>query len=169
MAKYSVFRLTRRKGISQKPRAAQFKRKTSVSAGGLMDSSALLRSLACISLGASCGASLRWLLGLGLNALFPLIPPGTLTANLLGGYLMGLALCAFPAFPSLGPEWRLLFVTGFLGSLTTFSAFSGETVLLLTQQRIFTALAAIAFHVIGSLSMTALGMISFPWIKNVFS
>lgn len=127
------------------------------------------RALAAISIGASLGATLRWLLGLGLNALFPPILIGTLTANLIGGYCMGLALAAFIAFPSLGPEWRLLIVTGFLGSLTTFSAFSGETMLLLTHHRFFTATATILLHVAGSLGMTFLGMTTFPFLRNLFS
>ena len=83
----------------------------------------MLNSILAISLGASAGAVLRWFLGRALNTLFPAIPPGTLAANLLGGYLIGLALAVFAAAPSVSPEWRLLIITGFLGGLTTFSLF----------------------------------------------
>ena len=79
-----------------------------------------------ISGGAALGANARWLLGLWLNALFPALPLGTLAANLLGGWLIGLALGVFAWLPALAPEWRLFLVTGFLGALTTFSTFSAE-------------------------------------------
>ena len=83
----------------------------------------MLNSILAISAGAALGAVMRWLLGLSLNALFPTIPPGTLVANLLGAYLIGIALALFAQHPALAPEWRLLLITGFLGSLTTFSTF----------------------------------------------
>lgn len=118
----------------------------------------MLYSLLAISLGAATGACLRWFLGLALNALFPLIPLGTLTANLVGGYLIGLAAGFFAQFPTLPPEWRLLIITGFLGGLTTFSTFSAEIVTLLREWRILLAGAGIAVHVLGSLGMTLLGM-----------
>lgn len=115
-------------------------------------------SILAISLGAALGALLRWQLAVWLNALVPNLPPGTLVANLLGGFLMGLALALFAATPELGPEWRLLVITGFLGGLTTFSAFSGEVVLLLQEGKTAWALATIAAHVAGSLLMTLLGL-----------
>lgn len=115
-------------------------------------------SILAISIGASAGAVSRWLLGILLNSLFPLIPPGTLTANLLGGYLVGIALVFFASHPVLAPEWRLLIITGFLGGLTTFSTFSAEVITLTQQGRLLWAGAAIAFHVAGSLAMTILGM-----------
>ncbi len=118
----------------------------------------MLRSLVCISAGASAGAILRWLLGLALNAAFPLIPLGTLAANLMGGYLVGVAVSGFALLPSLGPEWRLLVITGFLGGLTTFSTFSAEVSALVVQQRLAAALLSVSLHVCGSLSMTFLGM-----------
>ena len=80
----------------------------------------MLYSVLAISLGASAGAVSRWLLGLGFNTLFPTIPPGTLLANLLGGYLIGIAVTFFAANPNLPPEWHLLVITGYLGGLTTF-------------------------------------------------
>ena len=93
----------------------------------------MLHPIIAISVGASAGAVLRWLLGLALNALFPTIPLGTLAANLIGGYLIGLAMAVFASLPGLAPEWRLLIITGFLGGLTTFSSFSLDTLLLMQQ------------------------------------
>ena len=87
----------------------------------------MLRSVLAISLGASAGAVLRWSLGASLNALFPLIPLGTWVANMLGGYLIGVAVAFFAAYSALAPEWRLLVITGFLGGLTTFSTFSAAS------------------------------------------
>jgi CrcB protein len=115
-------------------------------------------SLVAISVGASLGALLRWFLGTKLNSLFPSIPPGTLTANLVGGYLIGVAVAYFSSHPSLPPEWRLLIVTGFLGGLTTFSTFSAEIVAQLMAGRMMWALSGIAAHVAGSLLMTLLGI-----------
>ncbi|GAA5131009.1 fluoride efflux transporter CrcB [Alloalcanivorax gelatiniphagus] len=109
-------------------------------------------------MGAALGANLRWLLSLGLNALFPAIPLGTLAANLLGGWLIGVALGVFAGLPSLTPEWRLLVVTGFLGALTTFSSFSAEMFINLQAGRWGLATAGIAAHVVGSLCMTGLGL-----------
>lgn len=112
----------------------------------------MLHPIIPISIGASAGATLRWLLGLTLNAVFPTIPLGTLVANLLGGYLIGLAISIFSAYPMIGAEWRLLIITGFLGALTTFSTFSAEVTTLLQQGRWLWAAGAIALHVCGSLT-----------------
>ena len=117
-------------------------------------------SILAISLGAAAGACLRWFLGLGLNAVFPLIPLGTLTANLVGGYLIGLAIAFFAQFTQLAPEWRLFIITGFLGGLTTFSTFSAEAVTLLQGQRYGWALLHVLVHVSGSLCMTVLGLMT---------
>ena len=111
-----------------------------------------------IGIGAACGAWLRWGLGLWLNPLFPPIPPGTLAANLLGAYLMGLALAAFSHWSGLSPELKLGFTTGFLGGLTTFSTFSGEVTSLVLHQQVGMALGEISVHVAGSLAMTYLGI-----------
>ncbi len=111
-----------------------------------------------IGIGAACGAWLRWGLGLWLNPLFPTIPPGTLAANLLGAYLMGLALAAFSHWSGLSPELKLGFTTGFLGGLTTFSTFSGEVTSLMLRQQVGMALGEIGVHVAGSLAMTYLGI-----------
>lgn len=118
----------------------------------------MIQSILAISVGASLGAVLRWFLGLALNAAFPLIPLGTLTANLVGGYLIGLALAIFATHPTISPELRLLIITGFLGGLTTFSTFSAEVTTLLQQGKLLWAGGAIALHVIGSLLMTLLGL-----------
>lgn len=101
---------------------------------------------------------LCWLLGLSLNALFPVIPLGTLAANLIGGYLIGLALAVFTSHPGFAPEWRLFVITGFLGGLTTFSTFSAEVAALIQEGRMLWATGAISVHVIGSLVMTLLGL-----------
>ena len=126
----------------------------------------MLNSVLAISAGAALGAVLRWLLGLGLNGLFPAIPPGTLTANLIGGYLIGAAMAVFAASPALAPEWRLFVITGFLGGLTTFSAFSAEVTALIQHGRIAMAIAAIGMHVAGSLLMTLLGLASVAWLRG---
>lgn len=129
----------------------------------------MLQSVFAISAGASAGAVSRWLVGLALNSVHPLIPLGTLAVNLIGGYLIGLALSVFAFVPSIGAEWRLLIITGFLGGLTTFSTFSGEVVLLLQQQK-FAAAGLLAFlHLAGSIAMTFLGMGSFLLARSWFS
>ncbi|WP_433735141.1 fluoride efflux transporter CrcB [Pseudomonas monteilii] len=124
----------------------------------------MLKSLFVIAIGASLGAWLRWLLGMKLNALFPTIPPGTVVANLVGGYIIGLAIALLAASPSLSPEWRLLIITGFCGGLTTFSTFSAETVALIQEGRLLWALGSISLHVAGSLAMTAAGLLSYQMI-----
>ena len=118
----------------------------------------MLLAIAAISLGAALGALLRWLLGLGLNQLLPTLPLGTLTANLVGGYLVGLALALFAQLPTLAPEWRLFVITGFLGGLTTFSTFSAEVVQALQQGRTGWAAATVVAHVSGSLLLTLAGL-----------
>ena len=123
-------------------------------------------SILVISIGAALGAVSRWLLGLALNHLFPLIPLGTLAANLLGGYCMGLCMGLFASHPSLPPEWRLFLATGFLGALTTFSTFSAETVTLIQQGRLSMAAGASALHLFGSIAMTILGIASFAWFRR---
>ena len=117
-----------------------------------------LAAAAAVATGAVLGAWLRWGLAVGLNGLFPALPPGTLVANLGGGYLIGLALAWFALHPELPAQWKLLVVTGFLGALTTFSAFSAEVVGLLQAGRARWALATVATHVLGSLAMTFAGI-----------
>ncbi|WP_449102897.1 fluoride efflux transporter CrcB [Pseudomonas extremaustralis] len=124
----------------------------------------MLKSLIVIAVGASLGAWLRWLLGMKLNALFPTIPPGTVVANMVGGYIIGLAIAFLAASPTVSPEWRLLIITGFCGGLTTFSTFSAETVALIQEGRLLWALGSISLHVLGSLAMTAAGLLSYQMI-----
>ncbi len=120
-----------------------------------------MKSIIAISAGAAIGAVLRWALGLRLNALFPALPPGTLAANLIGGYVIGVAMAYFATTPAIPSEWRLLVITGFCGGLTTFSTFSAEVVTLLQQGRLAMAGATIAAHVVGSVAMTLLGIGSY--------
>ena len=119
---------------------------------------AMLRSVLAISAGSSLGALLRWWFALRLNASFPLIPPGTLLANLIGGYIVGVAIALFGSYSALALEWRLFVITGFCGGLTTFSTFSAEVVDLLQQGRLSMALAAAAVHLVGSVLMTLAGI-----------
>ena len=114
-----------------------------------------------ICLGACVGALARWQLGLWLNptpASSIMLPWGTLAANLIGGYLVGLCVGVFQQLPELDPVWRLALVTGFLGALTTFSSFSAEVVGMLQQGRFALALGTAALHLLGSLILTALGL-----------
>jgi CrcB protein len=119
-----------------------------------------------VGLGAAVGAWLRWGLGLWLNPALPELPPGTLAANLGGGYLIGLAIAFFIQHPGLSPEWRLFIITGFLGGLTTFSTFSAETVTLLMRGQYAWGTAIIALHLGGSLLMTVLGMYTFKLVQQ---
>lgn len=118
----------------------------------------LLSVLACIAAGAVLGAWLRWALSYWLNPRSELLPFGTLAANLIGGYLIGVAVAVFIAHPSVSPGWRLLIITGFLGGLTTFSTFSAESVALLQGARWAAALVHTAAHLFGSLAATAAGI-----------
>jgi CrcB protein len=116
--------------------------------------------------GAGAGALLRWVLGLALNPIFPTVPLGTLAANVLGGYLMGICLGLFSIYQALPVEVRLLATTGFLGGLTTFSTFSGEVVTLIARQQLAWALAAIGAHLIGSLVCTGLGLLTVQLLRG---
>jgi len=113
---------------------------------------------ACLSCGAALGAMARWWLVESLNG--TRLPLGTLTANLLGGYLVGVAVVLFARFPSLTLEVRLGVITGFLGALTTFSTFSAETIALLRDHDIKTGLLNVVLHVGGSLLATLLGIVT---------
>jgi len=115
-------------------------------------------AFAAVGVGAAFGAWTRWGLGLLLNHVFPTLPLGTLAANLLGGYLMGLTLGALSHFEALPPELRLLATTGFLGSLTTFSTFSAEATTLLGRDQLGWAAAHVAAHLASSLALTFAGI-----------
>lgn len=117
-------------------------------------------AIVAVFVGAGLGACLRHALNLALNPLWPDMPLGTLASNLIGGYLVGAAAAYFLIRTQLPPEYRLLVITGFLGGLTTFSAFSLEVVSLLQGDRPAIALLTVAAHVLGSLALTALGALS---------
>jgi CrcB protein len=125
------------------------------------------KSIVAISVGASAGALLRWWLGNRLNSAFPLLPPGTLAANIIGAYVIGAAIAFFAAFPALPAEWRLLIITGFCGGLTTFSTFSAEVVGLLQHGQGRWALIEVATHVTASLLMTFAGMATVLWVRGL--
>ncbi|OVZ65381.1 fluoride ion transporter CrcB [Pigmentiphaga sp. NML030171] len=126
----------------------------------------MLLAVIAIAVGAAVGALLRWVMGLGLNALLPAMPPGTLAANLIGAYIIGLAVAYFAGNPALPPHWRLLIITGFCGGLTTFSTFSAELVALIQQQRLGWVAATILVHVGGSVAMTLLGIATYAGLRQ---
>ena len=122
-----------------------------------------------VCIGACAGALARWQLGLWLNPIAisgTVLPWGTLAANLIGGYLVGVCVAVFQAMPELDPTWRLLLVTGFLGALTTFSSFSAEVVAMLAQQRYALSLGTAGLHLLGSLGMTIAGIWTFSWLGS---
>lgn len=114
-----------------------------------------------VALGAAIGALLRWWAGLWLNSHWSGFPLGTLLVNCAGGLLIGVALAWFERTPD--ELARLLLVTGFLGGLTTFSSFSGESLILLHRGEYALALAHTAAHVLGSLGFAAFGF----WALNL--
>lgn len=124
------------------------------------------KSIVAIGVGGGVGALLRWWLGLTLNAYFPAIPPGTLAANLIGGYVVGVAVAFFATYSAIAPEWRLFVITGFCGGLTTFSTFSAEIVTLMQQGRTLLALGAAGAHLCGSIIMTLAGIGTVVWIRG---
>ena len=123
-------------------------------------------SVFAICIGASVGALSRWGLALWLTP-GGVIPWGTLAANLLGGYLIGVAIAVFQAMPQIDPVWRLLLVTGFLGGLTTFSTFSAEVVTYLLEARYGLATGVALIHVTGSLLMTVAGIRSATFFISI--
>ena len=116
-------------------------------------------SIVAVFGGAGGGALLRWWLGGVLNPVFPTVPLGTVAANLIGGLLVGVASAFFTHNSGLAPEWRLLIITGFLGGLTTFSTFSVEVVTLIGRHEHWWALGAASVHLVGSLVLTAAGIL----------
>ncbi|WP_229414797.1 fluoride efflux transporter CrcB [Massilia aurea] len=123
-------------------------------------------SFAAVGIGAALGAWLRWAFSLWLGSLHGFVQVGTLAANLVGGFLVGLALGFFTDQPQLAPEWRLFVITGFLGGLTTFSSFSGESVLLLQRGELGWALAHTALHLAGSLLLCAAGFATWRMLRG---
>lgn len=110
-----------------------------------------------VGLGSAIGAWLRWGLSLWINPFTSRFPLGTLAANLMGGFLVGLAVAFFARHPEMSPAWRLFAITGFLGGLTTFSTYSAEVVGLLERGEIVMGLAVAGTHLVGSFALTALG------------
>ena len=126
----------------------------------------MLGSVASISVGAALGALLRWLLAGRFNPMHESFPLGTLAANLIGGYLIGIAVAYFGEHPELPPEWRLFVVTGFLGGLTTFSTYSAEVVTLMHEARFLAGFTVALAHLAGSFALTALGMATVHWLRQ---
>jgi CrcB protein len=126
----------------------------------IMSATSLAGSAIAVGFGAAVGALVRWQLSAWLNAQAWAVPAGTLVANVLGGYLAGLALAWFTQNPDVPPVWRLLVITGFLGGLTTFSTFSLEVLTQLQQGRLGTALSTAALHLFGALLATWAGWAS---------
>jgi CrcB protein len=124
------------------------------------------KSMLAVALGGMLGCLMRWGLALTLNRYFPIVPPGTLAANLIGCYVIGMALAVFAVNPGIPIEWKLLVTTGFCGGLTTFSTFSAEVVTLLQAGRMAWAMGTIAIHVVGSLAMTFAGIATIGWARN---
>jgi CrcB protein len=122
-------------------------------------------SILAIFFGAGLGALLRAGFNLLTASVVSMIPLGTLISNLVGGYLIGFAVAYFGNNPSLSPEWRLLVITGFLGGLTTFSSFSAEVVGFMQRGEFTWALGTALVHLIGSLALTFLGILSYQALK----
>jgi CrcB protein len=117
-----------------------------------------------VFVGAGLGACLRWWLSIQFNPLFPTIPLGTLASNLIGGYVIGVAVAYFTVRSDLPPEIRLFVITGILGGLTTFSTFSAEVVSLLMQAQFGWALALTSAHLVGSFGATFIGIVTTRWL-----
>ncbi|TDN70635.1 fluoride efflux transporter CrcB [Paraburkholderia sp. BL10I2N1] len=115
-------------------------------------------SIFAVGIGGALGSLLRWILGVRLNTVFPLLPFGTLASNIIAGYIIGVAIAVFGRYPGIAPEWRLFVITGLMGGLSTFSTFSAEVVSHLQQGRLGWAAGEIAIHVGSSLLMTILGL-----------
>lgn len=126
----------------------------------------MLGSVLSIAAGASLGALLRWVLAVRFNPMYPALPLGTLAANLVGGYIIGIAIAYFAWRPDVPPEVRLFVITGFLGGLTTFSTFSAEVVTQLQQGAVLPALVTAASHMLGSFALTALGIATVAWLRQ---
>lgn len=117
----------------------------------------MFQSFLAVAIGGALGSLFRWFLGVRLNGLYPDLPLGTLAANVIAGYIIGVAIAFFARLPQIPPEWRLFVTTGLMGGLSTFSTFSAEVVSKLQQGRFGWAASEVAFHLSGSIIMTILG------------
>lgn len=125
----------------------------------------MLQLLLAVFIGGGTGSVARWFLSMRFNPMHQVIPLGTLTANLIGAFIIGMGLAWFNRMTHIDPMWKLLVTTGFCGGLTTFSTFSAEVVFLLQDGRINWALGNIAVNMLGSLAMTALAF----WLFSAVS
>lgn len=117
-----------------------------------------MHSVIAISIGAMLGALARWRLSLWLNQGAAVLPWGTLAANWIGAYIVGVAVVFFQSQTQIDPVWRLAVITGFLGALTTFSTFSAEVIAMLQHGRMALAIGTAGLHLLGSLLLTWVGM-----------
>ena len=118
-----------------------------------------------VGLGAALGAWARWGLAAALNAVWPMLPLGTWAANVIGGFLIGVAMEIFGRQTGLAEEMRLFVITGFLGGLTTFSAFSAEVISNLLRGHYGVAGVVVLSHLVGSLAATLLGIGCVRWFS----
>ncbi|NIE83042.1 MULTISPECIES: fluoride efflux transporter CrcB [unclassified Burkholderia] len=127
----------------------------------------MFQSILAVAVGGALGSLFRWFLGIRLNAWYPELPLGTLAANVIAGYIIGVALAVFARMPQIPPEWRLFVTTGLMGGLSTFSTFSAEVVGNLQRGRMGWALAEVAIHVSSSILMTILGFATIALMSRV--
>ena len=129
----------------------------------------MLQLLLAVFIGGGTGSVARWMLSMRFNPLHQAIPFGTLAANLLGAFIIGMGLAWFNRMTNIDPMWKVLITTGFCGGLTTFSTFSAEIALLFQQGQLQWAVAAVAGHVAGSVLMTLAGFGTVAMLKSFFS
>lgn len=111
-----------------------------------------------VGAGGIFGCWFRYLLSDFLNPIVLHLPLGTLTANLIAGFVMGCLIGIFQTFTSLPVELRLFTATGLMGGLSTYSTFSSEAVTLLFAGRYGWFAAHIASNLFGTLALTLLGI-----------
>lgn len=127
----------------------------------------MYKTLFALAIGSFLGGLLRWQLGLKFNTVFSSIPLGTLYANFIAAFVIGIAIGVFNSFPSLSPEWKIFLITGFCGGLSTFSSFSAEALTLITEEKYMTSCLHILAHVVGSIFLVFVGLSSVNFIKRI--